>query len=164
MTSVDENSVKGRLERHELRTGREAVMVQGKGDASPVLVEKKAVMVEEFAFLFYRNMRKVLMGNKLSQMDILVLFSLLERQGIKGPVGLVGVSQAGMAKELGISRQQVHKSCGRLESAGVLVRDENDDICINPAVILKGSPRELYNSRQHVLEQGMKAIGVNSVV
>ena len=153
-----------RLQHHEERTGREAVLIQGKGDMRPTLVEKKVELVEEFAFLFYRNMKKVLMEHKLSGTDILVLFCLLERWNMKSAMGLVGISQTGLAKELGISRQQVSRSTARLEEAGVLLKDAAGDVGINPAVILKGSPKELWKNRIELLEQGMKAIGVTSVI
>lgn len=152
------------LKNHKDRTGRDAVLIQGEGDKSPRLVERKVELVEEFAFLFYRNMKKVLMENKLSQHDLLVLFALLERVNTKAALGLVGVNQSSMAKELGTTTAQMSRSCARLEAAGLLLRDEVKDICVNPAVLLKGSPKDLYVKRAELLAQGMKAIGVDSVI
>ena len=152
------------LKDHKDRTGRDAVLIQGVDDKAPRMVERKVELVEEFAFLFYRNMKKVLQTHKLSQHDLLVLFTLLEKVNTKAALGLVGVSQAGMAKELGTTSSQMSRSCSRLEQAGLLLRDADGDISVNPAVLLKGSPKDLYAKRAALLEQGMQAIGVDSVI
>ena len=152
------------LRNHKDRTGREAVLIQGVDDKAPRMVERKVELVEEFAFLFYRNMKKVLQTHKLSQHDLLVLFALLERVNTKAALGLVGINQSGMAKELGTTTAQMSRSCTRLEQAGLLLRDGDGDISVNPAVLLKGSPKDLYAKRADLLDQGMRAIGVESVI
>ena len=162
MTTKHSNS--DDLVQYEARTGRQAIKIQGKDDQRPRLVEKKVELVEEFAFLFYKNMKTVLKNHPLSGNDLLVLFELLGRWNMKNPMGLIGISQSSVAKELGQSRQQVNRSCLRLETAGLLVKDAQGDIHINPAVLLKGSPKDLYGSRAEVLEAGLVAIGVASVV
>ena len=95
---------------------------------------------------------------------MVVLFAILERWNIKSPLGLINISQSGIAKELGMKRQQVSRSYQRLEVSGILVRDGKDDLGVNPSLFLRGSPKDLINQRMDLLERGMAAIGVTKRV
>lgn len=153
-----------RLRREEERTGREHIALTGKEGRTSV-VEKKVNLVQPYAYVFGENVDKVLQEHALKATTFRVLFRILALVS-RGDV--VAVSQTGVAQDLGMSKQQVHKAWRELRTAQVLLIDESGHEYLNVNLFYRGSPKDLMAGMgKKRLEQSSEmtaAVGVQSVV
>lgn len=157
-------SVVDRLVREETRTGREHVAVMGKEGRTSV-VEKKVNLVQPYAYIFGENVDRVLREHRLGATTFRVLFRILALVS-RGDV--VAISQTGVAGDLGMSKQQVHKAWRELRDAQILLLDESGHEYLNVNLFYRGSPKDLVSGAGGKrLEQSSEALaehGVQSVV
>lgn len=156
-------SVIDRLKREEQRSGREHVAIQGvQGGVS--VVEKKVNLTQPYAYVFGENMDRVLQGTKLGATTFRVLFRILALVS-RGDV--VAISQTGVAGDLGMSKQQVHKAWRELREASILLLDESGHEYLNVNLFYRGSPKDLKGVGKKRLEQSstvLKQRGVKNII
>jgi hypothetical protein len=150
-----------RLHREETRTGREHVAVMGKEGRTSV-VEKKVNLTAPYAYIFGENVDRVLQDHKLGATTFRVLFRILALVS-RGDV--VAISQTGVAGDLGMSKQQVHKAWRELREASILLLDESGHEYLNVNLFYRGSPKDLVaGAGGRRLEQSSQLEGVKPVV
>lgn len=153
-----------RLRRAETQSGREHVAVTGKEGRTSV-VEKKVNLTQPYAYIFGENMDRVLKDCRLGATTFRVLFRILALVS-RGDV--VAISQTGVAGDLGMSKQQVHKAWRELRQAKILLLDQSGHEYLNVNLFYRGSPKDLVGAEgQGRLEQSTRATegqGVQSVV
>jgi transposase-like protein len=153
--------VVAQLEREEQRTGREHVAVMGKEGRTSV-VERRVNLTVPYAYIFGENVDRVLQDHKLGATTFRVLFRVLALVS-RGDV--VAISQTGVAGDLGMSKQQVHKAWRELREAQILLLDESGHEYLNVNLFYRGSPKDLMagpgNKR---LQQSSQLEGVKTVV
>jgi biotin operon repressor len=131
--------VVAQLEREEQRTGREHVAVMGKEGRTSV-VERRVNLTVPYAYIFGENVDRVLQDHKLGATTFRVLFRVLALVS-RGDV--VAISQTGVAGDLGMSKQQVHKAWRELREAQILLLDESGHEYLNVNLFYRGSPKDL---------------------
>ena len=134
-----DSKVVDRLHRDEARTGREHVALTGK-DGKTSVVEKKVNLTVPYAYIFGENVDRVLQEHKLQATTFRVLFRILALVA-RGDV--VAISQTGVAGDLGMSKQQVHKAWRELRNAQILLLDESGHEYLNVNLFYRGSPKDL---------------------
>ena len=153
-----------RLKREEARTGREHVALTGKEGFTSV-VEKKVNLTQPYAYIFGENVDKVLQEHQLKGTTFRVLFRILALVA-RGDV--VAISQTGVAGDLGMSKQQVHKAWRELREASILLLDQSGHEYLNVNLFYRGSPKDLMAGEGgRRLEQSSEATaaqGVKNVV
>lgn len=153
-----------RLKREELRTGREHVALTGKEGHTSV-VEKKVNLTQPYAYIFGENVDRVLQEHPLKATTFRVLFRILALVA-RGDV--VAISQTGVAGDLGMSKQQVHKAWRELRESSMLLLDESGHEYLNVNLFYRGSPKDLMAGEGgRRLEQSSAATaaqGVKNVV
>lgn len=153
-----------RIVREEKRTGREHVAVMGKEGRASV-VEKRVNLTQPYAYIFGENVDRVLQEHKLGVTTFRVLFRILALVA-RGDV--VAISQTGVAQDLGMSKQQVHKAWRELRNAKILLLDESGHEYLNVNLFYRGSPKDLVSGvGLKRLEQSSKTLedqGVKQVV
>ncbi len=153
-----------RIVREEKRTGREHVAVMGKEGRASV-VEKRVNLTQPYAYIFGENVDRVLQEHKLGVTTFRVLFRVLALVS-RGDV--VAISQTGVAQDLGMSKQQVHKAWRELRNAKILLLDESGHEYLNVNLFYRGSPKDLKSGiGSKRLEQSLQELtneGVKSVV
>lgn len=159
-----DSRVVDRLNREEARTGREHVALTGKEGFTSV-VEKKVNLTQPYAYIFGENVDKVLQEHALKATTFRVLFRILALVA-RGDV--VAISQTGVAGDLKMSKQQVHKAWRELREASILLLDESGHEYLNVNLFYRGSPKDLMaGAGGKRLEQSSAATesqGVQSVV
>lgn len=150
--------------RAENQSGREHVAIMGKEGRASV-VEKKVNLTQPYAYIFGENMDRVLKECRLGATTFRVLFRILALVS-RGDV--VAISQTGVAGDLGMSKQQVHKAWRELRDAKILLLDESGHEYLNVNLFYRGSPKDLVSGAGGKrLEQSSRALedqGVKSVV
>ena len=153
-----------RLRREEARSGREHVALTGKEGHTSV-VEKKVNLIQPYAYIFGENVDRVLKEYALAATTFRVLFRILALVS-RGDV--VAISQTGVAGDLGMSKQQVHKAWRQLREAKVLLLDESGHEYLNVNLFYRGSPKDLVagagGQRLEQSSAATEAVGVQSVV
>ena len=130
-----------RIVRAEKSSGREHVAVMGReGKAS--VVERRVNLVQPYAYIFRENVDRVLQEHKLGATTFRVLFRVLALVS-RGDV--VAISQTGVAGDLGMSKQQVHKAWRELRVASILLLDESGHEYLNVNLFYRGSPKDLVS-------------------
>jgi transposase-like protein len=153
--------VVAQLEREEQRTGREHVAVMGKEGRTSV-VERRVNLTVPYAYIFGENVDRVLQDHKLGATTFRVLFRVLALVS-RGDV--VAISQTGVAGDLGMSKQQVHKAWRELREAQILLLDESGHEYLNVNLFYRGSPKDLMaGAGGKRLEQSSQLEGVKPVV
>lgn len=128
-----------RIVREEARTGREHVAVMGKEGRTSV-VERRVNLTQPYAYVFGENVDRVLQEHKLGATTFRVLFRILALVA-RGDV--VAISQTGVAGDLGMSKQQVHKAWRELRDAKILLLDQSGHEYLNVNLFYRGSPKDL---------------------
>jgi hypothetical protein len=153
-----------RLQRAETQSGREHVAVMGK-EGRTAVVERRVNLTEPYAYIFGENVDRVLQDHKLGATTFRVLFRILALVS-RGDV--VAISQTGVAGDLGMSKQQVHKAWRELRDAQILLLDQSGHEYLNVNLFYRGSPKDLMAGQGgERLEQSSKALedqGVKPVV
>lgn len=153
-----------RLVREEQRTGREHVALTGK-EGKTAVVERKVNLTQPYAYIFGENMDRVLKECRLGATTFRVLFRIL---ALVSRGDLVAISQTGVAGDLGMSKQQVHKAWRELREAKILLLDESGHEYLNVNLFYRGSPKDLTSGKgRKRLEQSTESLedqGVQSVV
>lgn len=150
-----------RLKREEVRTGREHVALTGKEGHTSV-VEKKVNLTQPYAYIFGENVDRVLREYQLAGATFRVLFRILALVA-RGDV--VAISQTGVATDLGMSKQQVHKAWGQLRKAQILLLDQSGHEYLNVNLFYRGSPKDLMSGAGGKrLEQSNEATAGQGVV
>ena len=156
--------VVAQIEREEARTGRGHVAVMGKEGKTSV-VERRVNLTQPYAYIFGENVDRVLQEHKLGATTFRVLFRILALVA-RGDV--VAISQTGVASDLGMSKQQVHKAWVELRAASILLLDQSGHEYLNVNLFYRGSPKDLMAGEGGKrLEQSSKALenqGVKQVV
>lgn len=153
-----------RLIKEEVRTGREHVAVMGK-EGRTAVVERRVNLTQPYAYIFGENVDRVLQEHKLGATTFRVLFRILALVA-RGDV--VAISQTGVAGDLGMSKQQVHKAWRELRDAKILLLDQSGHEYLNVNLFYRGSPKDLLAGQGgQRLEQSSAALeqqGVKPVV
>jgi len=153
-----------RLQREEARTGREHVGLTGK-DGRTSVVEKKVNLTQPYAYIFGENVDKVLQQYQLAGTTFRVLFRILALVA-RGDV--VAISQTGVAGDLGMSKQQVHKAWRQLRESQILLLDQSGHEYLNVNLFYRGSPKDLMGGmggkRLEQSSAATEAQGVKSVI
>lgn len=153
-----------RLVKAEQQSGREHVAVTGK-EGRTAVVERRVNLSEPYAYIFGENVDRVLQEHKLGATTFRVLFRILALVS-RGDV--VAISQTGVAGDLGMSKQQVHKAWRELRDAAILLLDESGHEYLNVNLFYRGSPKDLVGGAGGKrLEQSSEAVekhGVKRIV
>ena len=157
-------ALRDRLIRDSHRTGREHIAITGKEGRTSV-VERRVNLTAPYAYIFGENVDRVLQDHKLGATTFRVLFRILALVS-RGDV--VAISQTGVAGDLGMSKQQVHKAWRELRDASILLLDESGHEYLNVNLFYRGSPKDLVSGAGGKrLEQSSVAVekhGVKPVV
>ena len=150
-----------RLVRAEKESGREHVAVTGK-EGKTAVVERRVNLSVPYAYIFGENVDRVLQDHKLGAVTFRGLFRILALVS-RGDV--VAISQTGVAGDLGMSKQQVHKAWRELRDASILLLDESGHEYLNVNLFYRGSPKDLVSGAGGKrLEQSSEVQGVKPVV
>ena len=96
-----------------------------------------------FMFIFPDVWSKILDEFKLTMTDLRVLITLCQYAQFQNSIG---VNQKVIANDTGISKANVSRSFNKLLNYGLLFKDHNDALWINPIMFAKGTLWDFHNN------------------
>lgn len=124
-----------------------SMMEQAKIDSVNIIVAKENHNLKPnigFVMSFPKVTRTVIDNFKLTMSEyktLLVIVEFMEYQN------LMNLTQQTVAKELGISKQAVSKHFKKFFDTGIIFKDSEGSIWVNPAIFSKGKLRDVRNNQ-----------------
>lgn len=124
-----------------------SMMEQAKIDSVNIIVAKENHNLKPnigFVMSFPKVTRTVIDNFKLTMSEyktLLVIVEFMEYQN------LMNLTQQTVAKELGISKQAVSKHFKKFFDTGIIFKDSEGSIWVNPVIFSKGKLRDVKNNQ-----------------
>lgn len=123
------------------------------------IAKEKLLPATPFVFLFVENFEAIAGRAKLTAFEMRVCMRMMAKMQYGNQVSL---TQAALASEMDVARQQINRVFKRLQDIGVLVQDEHGSVFFNLELVLKGkfsNLREEFKPQYELSRQRNQDLG-----